>query len=90
VAGELDYTRADVLSDALAEAVRLDHDVHLNLNHLRFIDAGAAAVILRAATNLPASRRMVVVCTTPIDRTLAVAGAAQVTQLTIMVRRDGR
>ncbi len=90
VAGELDYTRADVLSDALAEAVRLDHDVHLNLNHLRFIDAGAAAVILRAAANLPASRRMVVVCTAPIDRTLAVAGAAQVTQLTIMVRRDGR
>jgi anti-anti-sigma factor len=90
VAGELDYTRADVLSDALAEAVRLDHDVHLNLSHLRFIDAGAAAVILRAAANLPASRRMVVVCTTPIDRTLAVAGAAQVTQLTIMVRRDGR
>jgi anti-anti-sigma factor len=86
VAGELDYTRADVLSDALAEAVRLDHDVHLNLNHLRFIDAGAAAVILRAGANLPASRRMVVVCTTPIDRTLAVAGAAQVMQLTIMVR----
>lgn len=87
VAGELDYTRADVLCHALAEAVRLDPDVHLNLNQLRFIDAGAAAVILQAAANLPASRRMVVVCTEPVDRTLAIAGAARVTQLTVMVRR---
>jgi anti-anti-sigma factor len=90
VAGELDYTRAGALSDALAEAVRLDHDVHLNLNHLRFIDAAAAAVILRAAANLPASRRMVAVCTGPIERTLAIAGAAQVAQLSVLVRHVER
>ena len=88
VAGELDYARADVLSDALAEAVRLDHDVHLNLNHLRFIDAGAAAVILRTAAHLPESRRMIVVCAEPIERTLTVAGAADVPALRMLVR-DG-
>ncbi|WP_433723680.1 MEDS domain-containing protein [Actinoplanes sp. CA-051413] len=88
VAGELDYARADVLSDALAEAVRLDHDVHLNLNHLRFIDAGAAAVILRTAANLPEPRRMIVVCAEPIERTLTVAGAADVPALRMLVR-DG-
>ncbi len=90
VAGELDYTRAEALVDALAEAVRLDHDIHLNLNDLRFIDAGAASVILRAAAGLPASRHMVVVCAEPIDRTLAVAGAAGVPTLRILVRHAGR
>jgi anti-anti-sigma factor len=88
VAGELDYTRADVLSDALAEAVRLDQDVHLNLNHLRFIDAGAAAVILQTAAHLPDPRRMVVVCAEPIERTLTIAGAADVPALKMLVR-DG-
>jgi anti-anti-sigma factor len=88
VAGELDYKRADVLSDALAEAVRLDHDVHLNLNHLRFIDAGAAAVILRTASHLPESRRMIVVCPEPIERTLTIAGATDVPALRMLVR-DG-
>lgn len=88
VAGELDYSQADVLSDALAEAVRLDHDVHLNLNHLRFIDAGAAAVILRTAANLPEPRRMIVICAEPVERTLTVAGAAEVSGLRMLVR-DG-
>jgi anti-anti-sigma factor len=86
VAGELDYRKADALTDALAEAVRLDRDIHLNLNHLRFIDAGAAAVILRTAANLPGSRRMVVVCAESIERTLTVAGAADAPNLRMMVR----
>jgi len=90
VAGELDYARAGVLSDALAEAVRLDHDVHLNLNQLRFIDAGAAAVILRTAAHLPAHRRMIVVCPEPIERTLTVAGAAEVPALRMLVRNGER
>lgn len=85
VAGELDYTRADALSGALAEAVRLDRDVHVNLNGLRFIDAGAASVILRAAAGLPAPRRMLVACRDPIDRTLAIAGAGDVPGLRIRV-----
>jgi anti-anti-sigma factor len=90
VAGELDYRRAEALSDALAEAVRLDPDVHLNLNDLRFIDAGAASVILRTAAGLPTSRRMIVVCTEPVDRTLAVAGAADVPNLRVLVRHAQR
>ncbi len=87
VTGELDYARAGALRDALAEAVRLDPDVHLNLNQLRFVDAGAAGVILRAAAGLPAGRRMFVVCPAPIRRTLDLAGARAVPQLK-MVSRD--
>jgi len=90
VAGELDFARAGVLSDALAEAVRLDHDVHLNLNHLLFIDAGAATVILRAAAHLPDGRRMIVVCPEPIERTLTAAGAAAVPALRMLVRNGER
>jgi anti-anti-sigma regulatory factor len=86
VAGELDFTRADALSGALSEAVRLDRDVHLNLNHLRFLDAGAASVILQVAAGLPAPRRMFVVCQEPIDRTLTIAGAADVPALRMLVR----
>jgi anti-anti-sigma regulatory factor len=88
VAGELDYTKADALSGALAEAIRLDHDVHLNLNHLRFIDAGASAVILQAAASLPPPRRMFVVCQESIDRTLTVAGAPDVPNLRMLVRHE--
>lgn len=90
VAGELDYTRAEALSDALAEAVRLDRDVHLNLNHLRFIDAGAAGVILRTAAGLPETRRMVVTCTEPVNRTLSTAGAAEIPNLRMLVRHGDR
>lgn len=90
VAGELDYTRADALRGALAEAVRLDRDVHLNLNMLRFLDAGAASVILQAAAALPAPRRMFVVCQEPIDRTLTISGASDVPQLRMLVRHVER
>jgi anti-anti-sigma factor len=88
VAGELDFTRAEVLADAIGEAVRLDPDVHLNLARLRFLDAGAAAVILRAATSLPVGRRMIVTCSERIARTLSVAGAGQVRGLRILVGCD--
>jgi hypothetical protein len=90
VAGELDYTRAEALSKAPAEAVRLDRDVHLNLNQLRFIDAGAASVILRAAACLPEPRRMFVVCQEPIDRMLTMAGAGDVPGLRMLVRHVDR
>ncbi|MFI7596257.1 MEDS domain-containing protein [Actinoplanes sp. NPDC049681] len=90
VAGELDHTRADVLSDALAEAVRLDPDIHLNLNQLHFLDAAAAAVILRTAANLPTGRRMVVVCGEPIEQALTTAGAAGVPALRMLVRHGER
>ncbi|WP_306211518.1 MEDS domain-containing protein [Actinoplanes sp. RD1] len=90
VAGELDYTSAQALSEALAEAVRLDVDVHLNLSSLGFIDAGAAAVILRTAAGLPPQRRMVVVCGQPVERTLTVAGAADVPALRMLVRHGER
>ncbi|MEV4705510.1 MEDS domain-containing protein [Actinoplanes sp. NPDC049316] len=88
VAGELDRTHAGALRDALAEAVRLDPDVHLNLNQLHFLDPSAAAVILQTAANLPDGRSMVVVCAERVERTLIEAGATGVPALRMLVR-DG-
>ncbi|MBM2616695.1 MEDS domain-containing protein [Actinoplanes sp. LDG1-06] len=86
VAGELDVSRAGALKDALAEAVRLDPDVHLNLGHLRSLDDGAAAVIVRAASGLPRNRHMIVVGDRQTGRTLRVAGAHGVPNLRLLVR----
>ncbi|HET9519364.1 MAG TPA: MEDS domain-containing protein, partial [Actinoplanes sp.] len=90
VGGELDWTRAESLRAALAEAVRLDHDIHLNLRGLTFIDAGAAAVILQVAASLPEDRQMLLTCQNPIDRTLIAAGASDVPRLKILVRHAQR
>jgi hypothetical protein len=86
VAGELGHGRADVLRDALAEAVRLDRDVHVNLSSLNLLDAGAAAVIVRTAPSLPPARHMIVVCDDRIGRTLEAAGAPGVPQLRVLIR----
>ncbi|PRY17704.1 DcmR-like sensory protein [Pseudosporangium ferrugineum] len=89
-AGELDDAHAEVLSDALAEAVRLDRDIHLNLNQLRHLDPGAAGVIRRTAADLPAQRRMIVVCSEAVERTLTQVGAANVPALRMLVRHGER
>ncbi|MGK5680078.1 MEDS domain-containing protein [Actinoplanes sp. URMC 104] len=86
VAGVLDVQRAGALKDALAEAVRLDPDVHLNLGHLRGLDDGAAAVIVRAAAGLPRNRHMIVVGDRRTGNTLRVAGAHAVPNLRLLVR----
>ena len=86
VAGELHADDADALRDALAEAVRLDPDVHLNLAHLRSLDDGAAAVIVRAAAGLPRNRHMIVVGDHRTGRTLQVAGAHGVPNLRVLAR----
>jgi hypothetical protein len=86
VSGVLDMSRTGALKDALAEAVRLDPDVHLNLGHLRSLDDGAAAVIVRAAAGLPRNRHMIVVGDRPTGRTLRVAGAHGVRNLRLLER----
>jgi anti-anti-sigma regulatory factor len=89
LAGELDFTRIPQLRQALAEAVRLDGDVHLNLRHLEFIDAAAATVVVQAGLGLTDERKMTVVCRDLVQKVLAFVGATDVPQLRIVVA-DGR
>jgi ABC-type transporter Mla MlaB component len=59
VAGELDYNASQPLALALAEAIRLDGDITVNLTDLSFIDAACIRMILDAARGLAPSRTIV-------------------------------
>ncbi len=84
VAGEIDYTHLPPLQQALAEALRLDDTIHINLRKLQFIDVTAAAAITKAAVNLPAGRRMIVTCPSVIATVFDAVGASEIAQMRIV------
>jgi ABC-type transporter Mla MlaB component len=55
LAGEIDYQAERPLARALAEAVRLDGEVMINMSGLRFLDARCARLIADAARTIAAS-----------------------------------
>jgi anti-anti-sigma regulatory factor len=59
IAGELDYQAEEPLARALAEAVRLEGDLVVNMEALAFIDARCTLMIADAARTMAASARMV-------------------------------
>jgi len=75
LAGEIDYSHVEELTLALNEALRLDHDIQVNLAKLRFMDAAAAAAIAHAALSLPNGRVMSIVCGGVVLRMLRLVGA---------------
>ncbi|MEU4424272.1 MEDS domain-containing protein [Actinoplanes sp. NPDC024001] len=78
VSGELAAAGAEPLAAALAEAVRLDPDVHVNLNRVTAMDPAVAACLIQVAEALPWGRHMVVTCPTPIGRMLEGVPALKV------------
>lgn len=88
VAGEIDYTRVDPLSDALAEAMRLDKMVNVNLTQLRFMDVAAAGAVVQAALRMGPGRRMTVTCNRVTRKLLNLVGASEVPQLRVVVHRE--
>ena len=74
IAGELDLGHVEELTLALAEALRLDRDIELNLARLHFIDAAAVGAVFRAVSGLPAGRTMRVRCGGPVLRMLHLVG----------------
>jgi hypothetical protein len=85
LAGEIDYTYLDVFREALAEAVRLDRHVQVNLAQLRFIDASTAGALVQAATTLPPDRTMTVRCRALVGTVLNHVGAGNVERLRVLV-----
>ncbi|WP_173068634.1 MEDS domain-containing protein [Phytohabitans houttuyneae] len=75
LAGEIDYRRVPELNHALAEALRLGGDIHVNLAHLTFMDAAAAAAIGQAALSLQPGRAMAIVCGRAVRKVLDLVGA---------------
>jgi anti-anti-sigma factor len=74
IAGELDLAHVEELTQALAEALRLDRDIELNLARLRFMDAAATGAIAQAVATLPAGRTLTVRCSGPVLRLLRLIG----------------
>jgi anti-anti-sigma regulatory factor len=77
IAGEIDYQAEDALAPALAEALRLDGDIVINMAALAFIDARCAKMIADAARTLAESRSVVLRCPREIA---AVFGRLGVTE----------
>jgi anti-anti-sigma regulatory factor len=78
LAGEIDYHAREPLSLALAEAIRLDGDVTINMARLAFIDAPCTRMILDAARTIAASRNVVLRCSPQITSQLEISGAGDV------------
>jgi anti-anti-sigma regulatory factor len=83
IAGELDYNGLEPLQQALAEALRLDSDIYVNLGKLRFIDVTAATAIAKAGLSLPGDRHMVVGCGEAVAEVFRLIGAGEAVQLRI-------
>jgi anti-anti-sigma regulatory factor len=84
VAGELDLTHVEELTLALAEALRLDRDIELNLAKLHFIDASAVGAIAQAAVGLPAGRTLSVRCGGAVLRLLRLVGVPELPGVRIL------
>jgi hypothetical protein len=62
IAGEIDYKAEEPLALALAEAVRLDGDITVNMGALAFIDAFCSRMIAETAKMLAESRTVTLQC----------------------------
>jgi anti-anti-sigma factor len=84
LAGELDHEHADSLALALAEAIRLDGDIAVNMTGLAFIDASCTRMILDAARGVAGSRAVVLQCRSAIAARFVLLGAADLAGVTLV------
>jgi anti-anti-sigma regulatory factor len=89
IAGEIDYQAEEPLALALAEAVRLDGDVVVNMEALAFADARCTAMIADAARTMAASRTVTLRCQPRVAAGFARLGVADVAGVRL-VTADGR
>jgi hypothetical protein len=87
-AGELDYRHHDVLEQALAESMRLDRHMFVNLSGLEYIDGTCAGLIVQTALKLPPSRRMTVTCRRLVATVLDLVGAGDAPRLRVQRTDD--
>lgn len=85
LAGEIDYHAAEPLALAIAEAIRLDCDIVVNMADLTFIDGACIRMICTAATSLAWPRRVILRCPPVIADCFVRYGAAQVPSVRLAV-----
>jgi anti-anti-sigma regulatory factor len=88
IAGEIDYQAAGPLALALAEAVRLEGDVTVNMAALAFADAPCTAMIADAARAMSASRAVVLRCQPGVAAGLARLGVASLPRVRLVTADD--
>jgi hypothetical protein len=89
IAGELDYRAEESLALALAEAVRLEGDLMVNMAALAFIDAQCTLMIADAARAVAASRTVTLRCPPEIAAGFARLGLTRVPSVRL-VTADGQ
>jgi anti-anti-sigma regulatory factor len=88
LAGEIDYQAEEPLALAVAEAIRLDRDVTINMADLTFIDASCARMIVEAVRSLDAPRTVVLLCSPGIAARFDLLGAADLPGVSLVVAHD--
>ena len=88
LAGEIDYQAEEPLALALAEAIRLDGDITINMAALSFTDAPCTRVIADAARSMAGSRRVVLQCHPGIAARFTMFGLADVPGLSLVTVHD--
>ncbi len=90
LAGEIDYKHEEPLALALAEAIRLEGDITVNMTGLAFIDGSCARMIVDAARGMAASRSVVLQCHPWIAATFAILGADDVPGISLVSAQHDR
>jgi hypothetical protein len=88
LAGEIDYQAEEPLTLALAEAIRLDGDITVNLAALTFIDAPCARMIVDALRGLDASRKAVLQCPAGMATKFSLLGATDLPGVSLVTAHD--
>jgi anti-anti-sigma regulatory factor len=84
LAGEIDYGKAGPLALALAEAIRFEGDITVNMARLRFIDVSCARMTLDAARGAAGSRAVVLQCHPGIAARFVLLGAAGIPGVSVV------
>ncbi len=88
LAGEIDYHAEEALALALAEALRLDGDITVNMADLSFIDVPCIRMIMNLARSLAPSRTAILQCQPRVADRFAMFGAADVRGISLVTVDD--
>jgi anti-anti-sigma regulatory factor len=88
LAGEIDYQAEESLALALAEAIRLDSDITINMADLTFIDASCARMIVDAVRGLDGSRTAILQCHPAIAARFDLLVAADLPGVSLVIAHD--
>jgi anti-anti-sigma regulatory factor len=88
IAGEIDYQAEEPLALALAEAVRLEGDVVINMAGLAFADVPCTAMIADAARTMASSRTVVLQCQPGVGAGFARLGVAGLPRVRLVTSDD--